>query len=89
MVKFSAATNQTIHKLIHAALQNGILDTYTPSTIKTAASLTGLEVDLQHYKTLMPTEPSSIKALLQFLNKSRDLGPLSGQALDSNSRRAV
>jgi len=89
VAKFAAATNQTSRKLIHAAMQNGILDTYTPSAIKAAASLTGLEVDLHNNQILMPTEPRSIKALLQFLNESRYLGPLSGQAFVSNSQRAV
>lgn len=89
VAKFSTATSQTSRKLIHAAMQNGILDTYTPSAIKAAASQTGLEVDLHNNQILMPTEPSNIKALLQFLNESRYLGPLSGQAFVSNSQRAV
>jgi hypothetical protein len=89
VAKFAAATNQTSRKLIHAVLQGGILDTYTPSAIEAAASQTGLKVDLLNNKIVMPIEPNSIKALLQFLNESRYAGPLSGQTYVSNSQRAV
>jgi hypothetical protein len=87
--KFAAATNQTSRKLIHAAMQDGILDTCTPLAIKAAASQTGLDVELLDNKIVMPTESSGIKALLQFLNESRYAGPLSGQTFVSNSQRAV
>jgi len=89
VAKFSAATNQTSRKLIHATMQGGILDTYTPLAIEAAASQTGLKVDLLNNKIVMPTEPNNIKSLLLFLNESRYAGPLSGQAYVSNSQRAV
>lgn len=84
---FVAKTNQTSRKLIHAVLEDGVLDHYQPTVIQQSASATGLDVALQAGKVAMPDDPAGIKALLQFLNESRYNGPLSGQAFVTNSQR--
>lgn len=84
---FVVTTNQTSRKLIHAVIQGGVLDVYTPPFIQTAAAQTGLSVELCDGKLAMPAQHSGIKAILQFLNESRYNGPLSGQAFVTNSQR--
>lgn len=84
---FTAATNQTSRKLIHAVMQNAVLDTYTSVAIQSAADTTGLSVEVRNGRIVMPTENKAIKDLLQFLNESRYTGPLSGQPFVTNSQR--
>lgn len=86
---FVAVTNQTSRKLIHAVASNGTLDTYTPTAIQVAAQTTGLTVNLQNGRIVMPTDHGEIKAFLQFLNESRYSGPLSGHPFVTNSQRPV
>lgn len=86
---FVAATNQTTRKLIHAVTNNQVLDLYQPVAIQAAAQGTGLIINVQNGKIVMPADPAEIKALLQFLNENRYLGPLSGQPFVTNSRRAA
>lgn len=84
---FVSVTNQVSRKLIHAITNNQTLDTYTPAAIQMAASQTGLVVNLQNGKIVMPEAHADIKALLQFLNECRYCGPLSGQPYVTNSQR--
>lgn len=84
---FVNVTNQVSRKLIHAIVNNGTLDNYTPVQIQAAAQQTNLEIDVQNGRIVMPTTHADIKALLQFLNESRYSGPLSGQAFVTNSQR--
>ncbi|KXJ52339.1 MAG: hypothetical protein AXW12_15980 [Thalassospira sp. Nap_22] len=86
---FVDVTNQTTRKLIHAVAKNGTLDTYTPAAIQAAAQATGLGIDVQNGKIVVPSDHREIKALLQFLNESRYTGPLSGQPFVTNSQRPV
>lgn len=86
---FISKTNQTCRKLIHAVLQDGVLDTYQPTVIKQAAAATGLNVQLERGKLAVPEDQTGIKALLQFLNESRYKGPLSGRAFVTNSQKRV
>lgn len=86
-VGFVNVTNQVSRKLIHAIVNNGTLDNYTPAQIQAAAQQTNLAIDVQNGRIVMPTTHADIKALLQFLNESRYSGPLSGQAFVTNSQR--
>ena len=86
-IKANALSIELLNTSVFA--EEGILDTYTPLAIKSAAKQTGLKVDLHNNKIVMPTEPNSIKALLQLLNESRYLGQLCGQAFVTNSQRPV
>ena len=84
---FVALTNQVSRKLIHAIANNGTLDAFSPNDIQAAAGQTGLTINVQNGKIVMPTAHADIKALLQFLNESRYAGPLSGQPYVTNSQR--
>ncbi|MCP1313454.1 MULTISPECIES: Kiwa anti-phage protein KwaB-like domain-containing protein [unclassified Halomonas] len=86
-VGFVNVTNQVSRKLIHAIVNNGTLDNYTPVQIQAAAQQTDLAINVQNGRIVMPTTHADIKALLQFLNESRYSGPLSGQAFVTNSQR--
>lgn len=86
-VGFVNVTNQVSRKLIHAIVNNGTLDNYTPVQIQAAAQQTDLAINVQNGRIVMPTTHVDIKALLQFLNESRYSGPLSGQAFVTNSQR--
>lgn len=84
---FVGVTNQVSRKLIHAIINNGTLDNYTPADIQAAAQQTNLAIVVQNGRIVMPTAHNDIKALLQFLNESRYSGPLSGQPFVTNSQR--
>lgn len=86
---FVDTTNQTSRKLIHAIANNGTLNAHTPTQISQAASATGLQINVQNNKIVMPTAHTDIKALLQFLNESRYTGPLSGTNYVTNSKRTA
>lgn len=84
---FTAITNQTSRKLIHAVARSGILDAHTSNAIRTAAKKTGLTISVRRGKIVMPQDHKDIKALLQFLNESRYSGPLSNRPFVTNSHR--
>ena len=86
---FLEATSPPSRKLIKAILIYGTLDSYKPRFIQRMAQDTGLEVNVEDGKIVVPTERADIRALLQFLTESRYLGPLSGQTYITNSRRPV
>ena len=84
---FLESTDQISRKQIHALIENQTLDKYRPIDIKSAAQGTGLVVDVQNEKIVMPSTKADIKRLLQFLDESRYAGPLSGDPFVTNSRR--
>lgn len=84
---FTEMTNQVSRKLIHAISNNGTLDNHTPAQIQSAAAATGLAIDVNNGKIVVPDTHAEVKSLLQFLNESRYSGPLSGQAYVTNSQR--
>lgn len=86
---FVSATNQVTRKLIHAVANNQTLNNHAPAQIQAAAAHTGLVIDVQNGRIVMPQDARDIKTLLQFLNESRYTGPLSGQAFVANSHRPV
>ena len=84
---FLEATDQISRKQIHALIEDRTLEKYGPIDIKSAAQETGLDVDVQNEKIVMPSTKADIKMLLQFLDESRYAGPLSGDPFVTNSRR--
>ncbi len=86
---FVLSADQVTRKLVNAVVASEVLDTYSPTDIKTAAKATQLEIELQNGKIVMPSGRREMKDLLQFLDESRYSGPLSGLPYVTNSRRPV
>jgi hypothetical protein len=87
MQGFLANTSQTSRKLIHAITGSGVLNSYTPQQIQQAAQPTGLALNIEQGRLAMPMTGPEVKKVLQFLNESRYLGPLSQQPYVTNSQR--
>lgn len=86
---FAESLNEGSRKLVHAVMRNDVLGNYQPEAIQRAAQETGLPVEVNNGRLVMPQDAGDVRALLQFLNESRYLGPLSGQTYVTNSRRRV
>ena len=84
---FKLDADQTTRKLIRAISINNILNKYGPLEIQKAAQSTTLNVAVQGGKIVVPSKRIEVKALLQFLNDDRFLGPLSGEVFITNSKR--
>ena len=89
VANFMDSADQVTRKLIHVVNKNEILDNHKPDKIVEAAKKTYLTLEVRNNKIVIPSEKAKIKALLQFLNESRYLGPLSGKPYLSNSQRPV
>lgn len=87
MENFLKNTSQTSRRLIQAVSGAGTLDAHTAAEIRSAAARTGLTLNVQRQQIVMPTDKAEIKKVLQFLNESRYLGPLSQRAFVTNSQR--
>lgn len=87
MQNFLTNTSQTSRRLIQAVAGAGTLDAHTAEQIRRAAARTGLALTVERHRIVMPTNKAEIKQLLQFLNESRYLGPLSQRAFVTNSQR--
>jgi len=87
MENFLSNTSQTCRRLIQAVSGAGTLDAHTAEQIRRAAAPTGLALTVERHRIVMPTNKAEVKKLLQFLNESRYLGPLSQRPLVTNSQR--
>ena len=87
MENFLSNTSQTCRRLIQAVCGAGTLDAHTADQIRRAAAPTGLALTVERHRIVMPTNKAEVKKLLQFLNESRYLGPLSQQPFVTNSQR--
>lgn len=87
MENFLSNTSQTCRRLIQAVSGAGTLDAHTAEQIRRAAAPTGLALTVDRHRIVMPTNKAEVKKLLQFLNESRYLGPLSQRPLVTNSQR--
>ena len=87
IAEFLEISDQVIRKLVRAVIDSEVLDKYAVDVIEAAATETGLNLNIEKDRIVMPRERSDIKAILQFLDESRYSGPLSGQPYITNSRR--
>ena len=84
---FVAGTSRNARKYMASLAKSRVLQNHTAETLRDAAAGTGLEIEVRHDKIVMPTRSGRITELMRFLNDGRYVGPVSGDAFITNSRR--
>lgn len=86
---FLANTSRNARKYITSLSASSSLQGHTAETLRDAARPTRLSITVKNRKILMPEDSGGITELLRFLNDGRYVGPVSGKAFVTNSRRTV
>ena len=86
---FVAGTSRNARKYMTSLARSGVLRNHTTQTLQTASDGTKLEIEVRNGKVVMPSRSGEITELMRFLNDGRYVGPVSGDAFITNSRRPV
>lgn len=86
---FVENSRQPMRKIISAILGSEILDKVTSQEVKDAAATTGLNINLQNGRIVLPQEYNEAMDVLKFLNEDRWLGLLSSAPYITNSKKRV
>ena len=81
--------SRNARKYMASLAGSGVLDQQTPQTLQTASDGTKLTIEVRNGKVVMPDRGGDITELMRFLNDGRYVGPISGEAFITNSRRRV
>ena len=84
---FVADTSRNARKYMASLARSGVLRDHTAQTLHEASDGTRLEIEVRDGKVVMPTRSGGITELMRFLNDGRYVGPVSGNAFITNSRR--
>ena len=84
---FVGIVDQPSRKIIGSIIGSALLDNFGPEVIQRAAEETGLTIKMQDNRIVIPNDRREVKTLLQFLDESRYVGPLTGIPLIANSKR--
>lgn len=84
---FVEGTSRNARKYITSVARSGVLRRHTVQSLRDAASGTKLEIRVKNGKIVMPSTGGGITELMRFLNDGRYVGPVSGEAYITNSRR--
>ena len=84
---FVDGTSRNARKFITSVAHSGVLKKHTVQTLRDATAGTKLEMKVSSGKIVMPSTGGGITELMRFLNDGRYVGPVSGEALITNSRR--
>ena len=84
-----AGTSRNARKYMTSLARSGVLGNHTAQTLREASDGTRLEIEVRNGKVVMPTRSGAITELMRFLNDGRYVGPVSGEAFITNSRRRV
>ena len=82
-----AGTSRNARKYMTSLASSGVLRNHTAQTLRAASDGTGLEIEVRNGKVVMPSRSGEITELMRFLNDGRYVGPVSGDAFITNSRR--
>lgn len=85
--QFVSDTSRNARKYMMSLVKSGVLQSHTAQTLKDAAVDTQLHIQVQNDKIMMPSKSGEITELMRFLNDGRYVGPISGKAFITNSRR--
>lgn len=85
--KFVAGMSRNARKYMMSLAKSKVLQNHTAQTLKEAAADTNLKIGVQDDKIVMPGKRGDITELMRFLNDGRYVGPISGDAFVTNSRR--
>ncbi|MXX87028.1 MAG: hypothetical protein F4Y71_11270 [Acidobacteria bacterium] len=84
---FLDATSRNARKYITSVGRSGVLKNHTVQSLQDATEGTKLELEVHNGKIVMPSTGGGITELMRFLNDGRYVGPVSGEAYITNSRR--
>ena len=87
--EFLAGVNRNARKYMASLTKSEVLRKHTAQTLQNASFGTKLTIKIQNGKVLMPKTRGEIAELMRFLNDGRYIGPISGSAFITNSRRPV
>ena len=82
-------SSRNARKYIVSIARSEALRNHTAHTLQTASTGTRLSIVVQHGKIVVPRTGGAITELMRFLNDGRYVGPISGEAFITNSRRPV
>ena len=85
--EFLASTTRTARKHIGSIMSADVLSGHTALSLQEAMRDTGLTVSVRNGRIEMPRRSTDIAELMRFLNDGRYVGPVSGTAYITNSRR--
>ena len=86
---FVAGTSRNARKYMKSLERSGVLQNHTAQTLHDASAGTRLAIEVRNGRILMPRGGGGITELMRFLNDGRYIGPISGEAFITNSRRRV
>lgn len=86
---FEADTSRNARKYMKSLARSGVLQHHTAQSLREASAGTKLVIEVQNGRILMPNRSGAITELMRFLNDGRYVGPVSGRAFITNSRRPV
>ena len=84
---FVYGANRNARKYMASLASSGVLQNHTVVTLEEASRRTGLRIEVRNGKIVMPSRGGEITELMRFLNDGRYVGPISGKAFITNSRR--
>ncbi len=82
-------TSRNARKYLASIARSEALRSHTAQTLQTASTGTRLSIVVQNGKIVVPSTSGAITELMRFLNDGRYVGPISGEAFITNSRRPV
>ena len=84
---FVDGTSRNARKYIASVASSGVLRKHTVQSLQAATAGTKLKIEVSNGKVVMPPTGGGITELMRFLNDGRYVGPVSGEAYITNSRR--
>ena len=85
--RFVAGMSRNARKYMTSLARSGVLRNRTAQELHRAADGTGLAIEVRDGRIVMPSKSGDITELMRFLNDGRYVGPVSGDAFITNSRR--
>lgn len=86
---FVDRANRNTRKYMASLATSQVLRNHTAETLQQASRGTHLKLEVRSGKILMPSRRREVTELFRFLNDGRYIGPISGRAFITNSRRPV
>lgn len=86
---FKGMANTWIRRKIAMINDSNVLIDYTASEIKTLADESGVSLDIENEKVVIPNNKDRIKIILGFLDEEAYKGPFSKKTFLANSKRMV
>lgn len=87
--RFKAMADTWVRRKIASINDTGVLNRYSASQIKKLAKKSGVNIEEQNERVLLPSDKEQMKIVLGFLDEEVYKGPFSRDTLLANSKRKV